>query len=95
MESSSLFVTGLFYLTFSRFIHVVAYDRISFLFFVLSFSFSFVFLGPHPQRMEIPRLGVESELLPPAYTTGTAMPDASHICNLYHSSRQHWILLTY
>ena len=28
----------------------------------LFFSFFFVFLGPHPQHMEIPRLGVESEL---------------------------------
>ena len=25
-------------------------------------SFSFVFLGPHPCLMEVPRLGVESEL---------------------------------
>ena len=32
-----------------------------FLSFFLSFFF-FVFSGPHPQHMEIPRLGVESEL---------------------------------
>ena len=30
------------------------------------------FLGPHLQYTEVPRLGVESELQLPAYTTGTA-----------------------
>ena len=44
------------------------------------------------QHMEIPRLGVESELQPLAYTTATAIPDPSLVCNLHHSSRQHWIL---
>ena len=42
--------------------------------------------------MEVPRLGVKSELQLLAYTTATAMPDQSLICNLHHSSRQHWIL---
>ena len=44
--------------------------------------------GLHPQHMDIPRLGVESELQLPAYATATAttMPDLSHICDLYHSS---------
>ena len=28
----------------------------------LDFFFFLVFLGPHPQHMEVPRLGVESEL---------------------------------
>ena len=37
--------------------------------------FFFVFLGPHPRHMEVPRLGVESELQLLAYTTATAMPD--------------------
>ena len=46
------------------------------------------FLGAHPQPMEVPRLGVESELQLLAYTT----QDTSHICNLYCSSRQHQIL---
>ena len=26
------------------------------------------------------------------YTTATAMQDPVHVCNLHHSSRQHWIL---
>ena len=42
--------------------------------------------------MDIPRLGVESELQVPAYTTATAMPDPSLICDLYPSIWQHWIL---
>ena len=36
--------------------------------------------------MKDPRLGVKSELQPPAYIT--AMPDLSRICNLHHSSQQ-------
>ena len=48
--------------------------------------------GAHVWHMEIPRLGVKSELQLPAYTTATATPDPSHICNLYCSSWQHWIL---
>ena len=44
--------------------------------------------------MEIPRLGVASELQLPAYATATAtaMQDLSQVCNLHHSSQQHWIL---
>ena len=33
--------------------------------------------------MEVPRLGVESELQLPAYTTATAIQDLSHIRNLH------------
>ena len=42
--------------------------------------------------MEIPRLGIELELQLPAYTTATATPDLSCICNVHHSSQQCWIL---
>ena len=52
----------------------------------------FFFLGLHPWLMEVPRLGVQLELQLPAYATVTAIPDLSHICNLHHSSWQHWIL---
>ena len=41
--------------------------------------------------MEFPRLGVESELQLPVYTTATAT-DPSHICDLAHSMWQCWIL---
>ena len=45
------------------------YIEISFLF------LSFCFLGPHPRHMELPRLGVKSELQLPAYGTATATQD--------------------
>lgn len=38
----------------------------------------FFFLGLHLQYMEVPRLGVKSELQLPAYTTVTATPAPSH-----------------
>ena len=60
------------------------------LFFILFYFF--VYLGPHPQHMEVPRLGAESELQPPAYTTATATQDLSHVCDLQHSSWQRQIL---
>ena len=43
--------------------------------------FFFVLLGPHPQHMELPRLGVKSELHLPAYTTARATPDPSRDCD--------------
>ena len=41
--------------------------------------------------MEVPRLGVKSELQLPVYTTATATQDPSGICDL-HNSRQRQIL---
>ena len=65
-------------------LYILFLDLILFLF--------FCFLGPWLQDMEVPRLGVESELQLPAYTTTTAMPDP--ICNLHHHgnarSLTHW-----
>ena len=61
---------------------------ISFFFFLFSFSF----LGPHPWHMEVPRLGVQSKLQLPAYTTATVTRDPSHVCELHHSSRPRQIL---
>ena len=43
-------------------------------------------------HMEVPRLGAELELQLPAYSTTTAMPDRSCICDLRHSSWQCQIL---
>ena len=48
----------------------------------------FVFLGLHLHHMEVPRLGVKSELQPSAYTTALATPDPSRVCDLHHSSGQ-------
>ena len=42
--------------------------------------------------MEIPRLGVQSELPLQAYTTATATRDLSCICDVHRSSQQHWAL---
>ena len=58
-----------------------------FWFFVLVY-----FLGPHPQYMEVSRLGVELELQLPAYATATATPDPSHIYNLGYSLQLCWVL---
>ena len=64
---------------------------INYFYFIL-FIYLLIFLGPHPWRMEVPRLGVETELYLLAYTTATAMQDPSRICDLHHSSLQRWIL---
>ena len=48
------------------------------------------FLGSHLQQMEVPPLGVESELQMPAYVTASA--DPSRIYNLRHSLGQCRIL---
>ena len=40
----------------------------------------------------VPRLGVQSELKLPAYTTATATWEPSLVCDLQHSSQQCWIL---
>ena len=63
-------------------------------FWLFFFFFFFCFLGLHLQLMDVPKLGVESELQPPAYTTATAtaMRDPSRIFDLHHSSQQFRIL---
>jgi len=42
--------------------------------------------------MEVPRLGVKSELQLLAYATDIAILDPSHVSDLYHSSQQGGIL---
>ena len=61
-----------------------------FLFF--NFYYYFFFLWPHLQDMEVPGLGVESELQLQAYAIGTTIPDLSCICALSHSLQQCWVL---
>ena len=51
----------------------------------------FCFLGLHPQHMEVPRLGVQSELQLLACITATTTRDLSHVFELHHSSGQCWI----
>ena len=54
-------------------------------------GFLFVFLGPYPRHMEVPRLGNESELQLSACITATTTQDPSCICDLHRSSWQCWI----
>ena len=54
--------------------------------------FCFFLLGLHSQHMDVPRLGVQSELYLPDYATATATLDLSCVCDPHHSSRQCWIL---
>ena len=61
--------------------------------FILFFCYSFFFpQGPHLWHMEVPRLGVQSELQLLAYTRATTAQDLSHVCNLHYSSQQCRIL---
>ena len=46
----------------------------------------------HLWYMEIPRLGIKSELQLQAYATATATWDQSQVCDLHSSSRQYQIL---
>ena len=48
--------------------------------------------GAKVRHMEVPRLGVKSELQLPAYTTAIATPDLSCVCHLHHSLQQSRIL---
>jgi len=54
--------------------------------------FFLVFLGPHQQHVEVPRLGVNSELQLPPYITAIATRDLSQVCDLHRSSWQLQIL---
>ena len=52
-----------------------------------------LFSWPRVWHMEVPRPGVESgQQLRPTDTTATATPNLSHVCDLHHSSQQHWML---
>ena len=48
------------------------------------FSLFYYFIIFKGRTLEVPRLGVESELQLPAFTTATAMWAPSCICDLYH-----------
>ena len=48
--------------------------------------------GSSMGHVDIPKPGVEMELQLLACATAIATWDPSHICNLHHSSQQHWVL---
>ena len=57
----------------------------------LFFFFLIFFLGSHPQHMEVPRLGVQTEMKLSACVTATATQDLICICNLHNAgSLTHW-----
>ena len=60
--------------------------------FVLFCFCFFVFLRPRLQPVDVPKLGVESQLQLPACPTATAMQELSCACSCQHSSQQHWLL---
>ena len=81
------------------FLHIFWLDCLVFLldfwpffFFFLSFFFLFFFFRATLGHMEVPRLGVQSELKPPAYNTATVTWDLNRVCDLHHNSQQCWIL---
>ena len=55
------------------FLHNLSFHDLGQDYFVLCIYVLIYFGGQHPRHMEVPRLGVESELHLPAYTTATAM----------------------
>ena len=69
-------------------------SRIGFYCTTVGIPFLFCFIGLQPQHMEVPRLEIESELHLSAYTTATATPDPSRVCDLHYSLWQRWVLPT-
>ena len=65
----------------------------SFLFpFFFFFFFFFCFFGPPLLCLLVPVRGVELLLVLQACTTAAAVWDPSLICDLHHSSQNHWVL---
>ena len=62
--------------------------------FILSnLTFIYLFIYGHTcSNMEVPRLGVQSELQLPAYATAIATSDLSCVYDLHHSSQQCQVL---
>ena len=71
---------------------VKVFEKEGTFFFLFYYFILFLFLELYLWHMEVPRLGIESELQLPAYTTATAMQNLSHICGLHHSSQQRQIM---
>ena len=56
------------------------------------YFFITIFLGLHLPHSEVPGLGFESEPQLHVYTTATATPDPSHVCNRHRSLWHCWAL---
>ena len=70
----------------------LGYIFYDFFLFFFSFFLSFFLFRATPLAYGSTRLGVRSELELPAYTTATAMPDRSCVCDLHYSLWQCWLL---
>lgn len=55
-----------------------------------SFCLYILFCLLYRGHIEIPRIGVELELLLLAYTRAIVRPDLSHVCDAHHSSWLFW-----
>ena len=84
---SSLMIASLLYIVVCLELFLISETNIGLFNFIL-----FLLLGPHLWHVEVPRLGVESELQLLAYTTVITMPGLSLVCDLHHSSWQRQIL---
>ena len=73
---------------FTKYRESKAYNLIQVLIYLFIY---FCFLGPPSWPMEVPKLGVESELQLPTYSTATAKQHPCCVCTLHHSSQQYRI----
>ena len=92
--SHYLYILDTSYPSFGCIVSIFSYS-VAFLLSILTYPlnmYSFFFLWLYLQHMEVPRLGVASELYLLAYTTAIATPDLSCICDLRCSLRQCQIL---
>ena len=76
----------MFWILLRKIVHKIKSLAITLFYFIL------LFLWLHLQHMEVPRLGVRSELQLQAYATVTAIPDPSCIYNLQRSLWQRQVL---
>ena len=58
---------------------------------MFSFLNFFFFLWPHQWHKEVPRLEVKIRAAAASLHHSYSHTDPSHVCDLHHSSQQHWV----
>ena len=93
ITNSEVFLSFVYFLSKSWYFSFLQFypEGCIFICWLICFLFLF-FLWPHLWHMDVPCLGVKSELQLPAYATAKAMPDLSRICYVCHTLGQRWIL---
>ena len=81
LETTEVYSKDKFYGLWVKFNKALIFFLFLLFTYLFIYLFIYLFLGPHLQHMEIPWVGVESELQLPAGTTATATPDPSHVCD--------------